>query len=184
MAACGPQRQLRTPIAIVHTAASTALVRHGDDVSEALRDILEMIRRNADLASLLLGRLGIARDIEAVTVSGAPSVRADPTAAREIVFNLLSNAAKYSSSAAPIEVTVGAVGDIVEVVVRDHGSGVTPLDSDSIFEKSWQGDGTAPGVGLGLYISRGLARAHGGDITVQPAAHEGSEFRLSLLLST
>ncbi|MBW3619697.1 MAG: HAMP domain-containing histidine kinase [Actinobacteria bacterium] len=184
MAACGPQRQLRTPIAIVHTAASTALVRHGDDVSEALRDILEMIRRNADLASLLLGRLGIARDIEAVTVSGAPSVRADPTAAREIVFNLLSNAAKYSSSAAPIEVTVGAVGDIVEVVVRDHGSGVTQGTPTPSSRSPGRGTGPHRGWGSGCTspaVSRGRK---GGDITVQPAAHEGSEFRLPLLLST
>lgn len=206
--------ELKTPLAIVLGAAETVLSRHEADTSEELRALLQMIQRNAELATLLLGRLSLARDIEAdtvelsletvdagelvsesvsdlrqvilrdhpveVTIGDTPLVRADPTAAREIVFNLLSNAAKYSADAAAIEVTVARVGGMVDVVVRNHGSGVTPGDTDAIFEKYWQHDGAGPGAGLGLYISRGLARAHGGEITVQPATERGSEFRLSL----
>jgi signal transduction histidine kinase len=208
--------ELKTPIAIVQGAADAALDGDLDDAPQELRQLLEMIRRNADLADLLLRRLTIARDIEAgtvaldladvdvgrlveesvtdlqqvvlgghdvrVTVAASPMVRADATAAREIVFNLLSNAAKYSGPDAPIEITVDVDGRTLDVVVRNHGSGVTPGDSDLIFEKYWQREDDAPGVGLGLFISRGLARAHGGDITVQPATDEGSEFRLSLPL--
>lgn len=206
--------EMRTPLAIVLGAVDTVLTHHTEGTSEKLHELLQMIRRNAELATLLLGRLGLARDIEAGTValskgpvdigslveesvsdlrsvilgshpvevhvSEVPLVSADPTAAREIVFNLLSNAAKYSDAAAPIAVRVSAVDGFVEVVVQNHGSGVTPGDTNAIFEKYWQQDAGSAGAGLGLYISRGLARAHGGDITVQPASDRGSEFRLSL----
>ncbi len=85
------------------------------------------------------------------------------------------------ASAAPALVAV--VGDrSARVVVRNHGSGVTPGDTEHIFEKFRQLDATSPGAGLGLFISRGLARAHGGDLTVQPATDAGSEFELRLPL--
>lgn len=115
-----------------------------------------------------------------VTGEGSLPVDGDPTALREIVFNVLSNAAKYSGPGAPIEVTVHAGGGNAEVVVRNHGTGVTPGDSQTIFDKFVQGDPGAPGAGLGLYISRGLARAHGGDLRVQPADTTGSEFVLTV----
>lgn len=206
--------ELKTPLAIVVGAAELALDEYADVVPPDLERLLRMIQRNADLASLLLGRLHLARDVEAgtvelarepvdigqlvsqtvsdlreiilvdhevsVTLADTPPVQADATAAREIVFNLLSNAAKYSGQGAPIEVTVGAVDGTVSVVVRNHGAGVTPGDTEAIFEKYWQGEDSASGAGLGLYISRGLARAHGGDLEVQPATDVGSEFRLSL----
>jgi signal transduction histidine kinase len=119
------------------------------------------------------------RPVEFVTVA-ALGCDLDPTAAREIVFNLLANAAKYSAEGSPIAVTLRRDGDTARLVVRDHGVGVLPCDSERIFEKFAQGDGYSPGVGLGLFISRGLARAHGGDISVRPARGEGSEFSLEL----
>jgi signal transduction histidine kinase len=206
--------ELATPLAIIDAASETAL-RHGPDTpADEHRAMLEMIRRNTRLAELLLGRLGLARNVEAgevtlevvpidlaelvresvddlrrallaehpVTVdAGGPlRVLADPTAAREIVFNLLSNAAKYSEKGAHVEVSVLVHDGIAEVVVRDHGSGVPRGDTERVFERYRRGDSRAPGVGLGLYVARGLARAHGGDLTVRPAAGEGSEFHLRL----
>lgn len=204
--------ELQTPIAIVYSAAETIL-EHGDDTPQ-LQELLQVIRRNALLASLLLRRLGIARDIEAgtvelalertdvgglvresvadlehivlhghrteVTIIDSPPVLVDPTAAREIVFNLLSNAAKYGDASAPIHVTVEARDGMLHVVVRDQGSGVLQADVADIFEKYWQKDVGSPGAGLGLFISRGLARSHRGDITVEATPGQGSEFRLTL----
>jgi signal transduction histidine kinase len=118
-----------------------------------------------------------------VSVEATPIISADPTAAREIVFNLLSNASKYSADDAAIDVTVCIRGASAVVIVRNHGSGVTPGDTGAIFEKFHRGETSAPGAGLGLFISRGLARAHGGDLTVQAAQRVGSEFHLSLPLS-
>jgi signal transduction histidine kinase len=115
-----------------------------------------------------------------VDVGPAQPVMADPTALREILFNLLSNAAKYSGHEAAIEVVVRTLDGCIDVTVRNHGSGVTPGDTQRVFEKYQRGDTDMPGVGLGLFISRGLARAHGGDLTVRPATDVGSEFHLVL----
>jgi signal transduction histidine kinase len=206
--------ELATPLAIINGAAALALDHDGDTPVEVHRAMLRTIRRNTELAELLLRRIGLARDIEAgtvelsrsqvdlgrlvdesvtdlrevvlgehpvsVTIEPMPPILADATAAREIVFNLLSNAIKYSDDDAPIEVTAQLDGDKAEVIVRNHGTGVTPGETEKIFEKFHRGETYAPGAGLGLYISRGLARAHGGDITVQPAEDVGSEFRLTL----
>jgi two-component system, OmpR family, sensor kinase len=208
--------ELATPLAVIQTATETAL-HLGDDIgAEEQRRLLEMIRRNSNLAVLLLRRLGLARDVEAgtvtldlgtvdlaqlvaesvddlrtvvldghqveVIVTDTPTIVADETALREIVFNLLSNAAKYSGHHAPIEVAIDTTDHTARVAVRNHGSGVTPGHTEHIFEKFQQLDATSPGAGLGLFISRGLARAHGGDLTVQPATDAGSEFELRLPL--
>jgi signal transduction histidine kinase len=210
--------ELATPLAIIDGAAALALDDDADTPVEAHRELLLMIRRNTELAQLLLRRIGLAREIESgtvelsrakvdlarlveesvadmrhvilgdhpvsVTIELMPPILADATAAREIVFNLLSNACKYSALDAPIEVIVRVAGDNAEVVVRNHGSGVTPGDTEDIFEKFHRGETYAPGAGLGLFISRGLARAHGGDLTVRPAKDVGSEFCLTLPTGT
>jgi signal transduction histidine kinase len=208
--------ELATPLAVIQTATETA-IHIGDEAGATeQRRLLEVIRRNSNLAVLLLRRLGLARDVEAGTVTldlgtvdlaqlvsesvddlrtvlldghqvemvvtDTPTIQADETALREITFNLLSNAAKYSGHNAPIEVAVDTTDHTARVVVRNHGSGVTPGDTQLIFEKFRQLDATSPGAGLGLFISRGLARAHGGDLTVQPATDAGSEFELRLPL--
>jgi signal transduction histidine kinase len=208
--------ELATPLAVIQTATETAL-HLGDAVGpDEHRRLLEVIRRNSNLAVLLLRRLGLARDVEAgtvildlgaidlaqvvtetvddlrsvvlegheveVAVTEEPVIEADETAVREILLNLLSNAAKYSPTHAPILVTVGAAGSTASVVVRNHGCGVAPEDNERIFEKYLQLDENSPGAGLGLFISRGLARAHGGDLSLRPAEREGSEFELHLPL--
>lgn len=147
---------------------------------------VELDREDIDLATLVaesvddLGHVIIRNHPILVTGTGSLTVSGDATALREIVFNVLANAAKYSAPDAAIEVTVRQDGDTAQVVVRDHGTGVTPDDTEMIFGKFYQGDPTSPGAGLGLYISRGLARAHGGDLRVQPTQQHGSEFILTL----
>ena len=139
-----------------------------------------------DLVNLVKESVGdlrwvVLRDHAVDIVAGDElAVNADPTAVREIVFNLLSNAAKYSVAKAPISVTVDSHNSSARVVIRNHGGGVTPGDDEHIFEKFFQADTGSSGVGLGLFVSRGLARAHGGNISVRPAKHDGSEFVLEL----
>jgi signal transduction histidine kinase len=139
-------------------------------------DLVELVRESvADLGYTVLARRDVTLDL-----GGELWCDADSTATREIVFNLLANAAKYSGRDAPIAVTLDRDQDTARLVIRDHGAGVPNGDVERIFAKFVQGDGTSAGVGLGLFISRGLARAHGGDITVAKAAGEGSEFTLTL----
>jgi signal transduction histidine kinase len=152
-------------------------------------DTVELDLSPVDLAQLVQESVGDLRQVVmaghpvTVKVEATPIITADPTAAREIVFNLLSNASKYSDDKAAIDVTIRIEGPAAEVIIRNHGSGVTPGDTGAIFEKFHRGETSAPGAGLGLFISRGLARAHGGDLTVQAAERVGSEFHLTLPLT-
>ena len=111
-------------------------------------------------------------------------VRADPGAVEQIVFNLVDNACKYAVSAEDKRIHVACtVGEkSVSITVRDHGPGVNKEEGTRLFKpfrKSAQAAAdSAPGVGLGLTLSRRLARAMGGDLTVE--AGEGATFALGL----
>ena len=115
------------------------------------------------------------------------SVRADREKVQQILLNLLSNAIKISEVGGKITIGVSASAEnpaIACVSVRDTGSGIPASKFDAIFEPFVQ-LATRPvaerqGVGLGLAISRDLARRMGGDIAVASALGEGSTFTLAL----
>jgi signal transduction histidine kinase len=112
-------------------------------------------------------------------------VDADAIRLRQILFNLISNGAKYSPSGAPIKVSVFATETGATVEVRNHGFGVAPDDAERLFEKGARGgdDNGRPGLGVGLYVSRLIAEAHDGSLRVEPAEVEGSRFILDLPLA-
>ncbi len=98
------------------------------------------------------------------------SVNIDPVRIRQLLTNLLSNAAKFSAEASTIQVTVEVNKRYAEVVVADEGPGVPAERRDGLFRPfSRLGAIDKKGTGLGLYISRGIARAHGGDLIVAPS---------------
>ena len=110
--------------------------------------------------------------------------RADRPKLEQILLNLLSNAIKFTASGGAISLECAVRADRVSVTVRDTGTGIPEEKQQSIFEPFVQVGRslTAPaeGTGLGLAISRDLARAMGGDITVESAVGKGSEFRVTL----
>ena len=111
-------------------------------------------------------------------------VRADPEKATQVVVNLLSNAIKFTPPGGRITVTCAADEQVVLVRVADTGVGIPPEKLEAIFEPFVQvRTGLASrdgGVGLGLAISRNLARAMGGDVTVETEPGTGSTFTLRL----
>lgn len=104
----------------------------------------------------------------------------DPDQVRQVLFNLLSNAAKYSPIGRDIVVTLEAGDATVVLRVRDRGEGVAPDDAERIFGRYERAASGPPGAGLGLYLSRRIARAHGGELRLAPAEGEGSIFVLEL----
>jgi two-component system, OmpR family, sensor histidine kinase SenX3 len=102
------------------------------------------------------------------------------------IANLIDNAVKYSEPGNPVTVSTALVGDVVEVAVRDAGIGIPSRDLERIFERFYRVDQarsrSTGGTGLGLAIVRHVARAHGGDITVESVEGQGSTFRLVLPL--
>lgn len=99
----------------------------------------------------------------------------------QIMLNLISNAIRYSPDGTEVQVEVGAEDSFAYIAVSDQGAGVDADDHKRIFAKFERlgrtGDG---GSGLGLYISRRLARAMGGDLTVAAAKGGGAKFTLRL----
>jgi PAS domain S-box-containing protein len=110
--------------------------------------------------------------------------RADRTRAQQIVLNLLSNAVKFTPSGGQVRISCeGTTGSIL-ITVADTGPGIPQDHQAAIFEPFVQIGRSLTsgreGTGLGLAISRDLARAMGGDVTVESTPGQGSRFTLSL----
>jgi signal transduction histidine kinase len=114
----------------------------------------------------------------------ALSVHMDRDKVEQILLNLLSNAAKFTPEEGRVEVDCGGDARSVRIRVRDSGRGIPAGKIPSIFDPFVQADTgharSAEGVGLGLSISRSLARAMGGDLSVQSVEGKGSSFTLTL----
>ncbi len=110
-------------------------------------------------------------------------VRADAEKLRQVLVNLLSNAVKFTDRGS-VAVDAGAEGGTVRIRVRDTGIGIPPEKLGVIFEPFVQVRAdltrTAEGAGLGLAISRDLARGMGGDLTAESTPGVGSTFTLML----
>ena len=114
----------------------------------------------------------------------ALAVRADPEKLQQIVLNLLTNAVKFTEPGGHITLGCNPMIDAVEITVTDTGHGIPADHLERIFEPFVQVDArltrTHEGVGLGLAISRDLARGMGGDLTVESTRGTGSTFTLLL----
>ena len=142
------------------------------DVAAALRELAEHAQAALDRAGAML----------AVDVPETLEARFDRDALARIAGNLIDNAEKYSRDAEDrtIELTAKLVGETVEIGVRDHGSGVAePEKLFRAFSRGVTADGPA-GLGLGLALSRSLAREMGGELELRAVEDGGAMFVLRL----
>ncbi len=184
----------------------TTLRREADRLGDLVENVLAYSRLESDRAPLtpevlrvqdLLDRVrerlaersraaGLELALELPDAVAGIRVRVDPTAAEQILFNLVDNAAKYAPSREIPRLELRAVEGSpksVALEVRDHGPGVDPREREAIFapfaKARAHASGAKPGVGLGLALSRRLARQLGGDLRVE-AADPGARFILTL----
>ncbi len=109
-----------------------------------------------------------------------PEVYADPDKLEQVLTNLVENGAKYGDPGG-MKVEASVDGDVVAVSVTDHGEGIPADDLPRVFTKFFRRDhGRPTGTGLGLWISRGLVEAHGGELTASSALGEGATFSFTL----
>ncbi len=119
-------------------------------------------------------------------VEPAPNARvlADPQRIGQVLRNLLGNAAKHTPPGTPVVLRARQADGRVHIEVADHGPGIHPDDLTRIFRKFGRGrDATGhrlPGVGLGLYLSRRIIEAHGGNLAVVSEPGTGSTFGFDL----
>jgi signal transduction histidine kinase len=118
--------------------------------------------------------------------SPALRVRADAAAVEQILFNLVDNACKYAQASTDrrIHLDIAPNGRMIAIRVRDHGPGIPRGEKRHLFspfsKSAQRAANSAPGVGLGLALSRRLARAMGGDLVLEPGNGMGASFRLDL----
>ena len=144
-------------------------------LTDALADVRSMLTGAADEKQLKLAIA--ASDVEV-------AAWADPQKVRQILVNLLMNAVKYTPAGGTITLSCAVAGDTVVAHIADTGPGIESKRLESIFEPFVQlTTGLTDrqgGIGLGLPISRDLARAMKGDVTVESTVGTGSRFTLSL----
>jgi signal transduction histidine kinase len=111
-----------------------------------------------------------------VTADGPLHAAVDAMRLRQMITNLVSNAAKFSPPGAPIDIVARRrAGGDVEILVSDQGPGIPVERRRELFQPFSRLGVSVKGMGLGLYISRGIARAHGGDLQLVPT-EMGSTF--------
>ncbi len=155
------------------TNGQLTLTRERFDLGDAARDSVEQCAEAAELAGVTLE----------LCIEGPATGVWDRLRVGQIVENLLSNAIKYGPSA-QIKVTVGATQRDATISVRDHGPGIVPADVERIFglfERAASARNYG-GLGLGLYIARENAVAHGGSVSVRSVPGDGATFVLELPL--
>lgn len=206
--------ELRTPLAAVY--GFTSLLNDGSippeerdemigvvhqqtaHLNRIVSDLVEVARGNLSRTHLTRTRVDLGTLVhDAITVSGVEVgivveldasvwLECDPIRVRQVLVNLLSNAAKYGGS--KLLVVGERQGATVTIEVHDDGPGIPRRYQETIWHEFERGahatDERTPGSGLGLAIARSLARAHGGDLTYRPSERLGGAcFSLSLPVS-
>jgi signal transduction histidine kinase len=139
------------------------------------------------LVSDVLNRFVLRAELSGVSLifddAGAPTrALTDPLRLEQVIVNLISNACKFAPTDSSVHVDLRHQGDDLVLCVRDRGPGIAPEEQAQIFEPFYRAESGSnrPGAGLGLYISRRILEALGGEIWVESQVGEGSCFFLRL----
>jgi signal transduction histidine kinase len=174
----------------------------GDETSrlaELVGDVLDTSRIEAGTFSYRFEEVDLGRVVDEAVEAAAlaqqdvpvvasvrgrlPAIRGDRARIRQILANLIDNAVKYSPEGGEVRVSAAAGNGAVRIAVRDAGPGIPQEQQGRIFEKFGRADvpgASKPGTGLGLFIARSIAEAHGGSLDVSSGAEPGTTFTLTL----
>lgn len=141
------------------------------DFSELVQEIVE---RQAHATA--------GHEVEIVERAAIGHARVDPVRIEQILGNLLSNATKYGAPGGALRVELARSGDAIEVAVTNEGPGIDADELPLLFDRFKRARGARgrPGLGLGLYIVKGLVEAHGGRIHAESVPGATTTFRFAL----
>jgi signal transduction histidine kinase len=157
-------------------AGELSLEPHDVDLAEVVRETVQALEPRAAAKAI---------DLTCV-LDSVPVVRADRGRLQQLLDNLVSNALKFTPDGGSVYVSLGRKNDAVLLEVADTGIGIATDDQRRLFQRFFRAENAVerqlPGTGLGLYISRAIAEAHEGSLTVRSEFGRGSTFRLELPL--
>jgi signal transduction histidine kinase len=156
------------------------LERRPDGDGVRTMPVAELVSRAEERLSDLAAQAGMTLDVGELP---EVDVQAAPDAVEQILYNLVDNAGKYAANASDRRIEITAAFAPLRIVVRDFGKGIPAAERRQLFQpfsKSAQRAAlSAPGVGLGLALSRRLARSFGADLVVEPS-ESGAAFAIVL----
>jgi PAS domain S-box-containing protein len=166
------------------------------DVSRFTNGKLPIQRERVDVVGIV-GRVmdSLRPDASAKRIHVSPRIRTgqafvsgDASRLEQVLWNVLSNALKFTPQGGAVTITVESTEDDVEIAVADTGEGISPEFLPQVFDRFRQADSTTTrrhgGLGLGLAVAHHLVEAHGGHITAEsPGPGQGSTFRIRLPLA-
>ena len=173
-----------------------------DEIDQLIEDILTTARLDSDQAMVKREPISVGeladraaarftarhpgRTLEKHVDDGERAIECDPVLLRRALDNLLDNAAKYSEASAPVMLDVHPNGKAIAFEVVDRGVGMSKEELARAGTPFWRADGSRTrrtgGVGLGLALARRIARAHGGDVSLDSAPGRGTTARLQIPL--
>ena len=181
-------------------ASAQVVQRSGQRMATLLNDLLDLARIEAGRFEITASRQAAAQIIEdayellnpicegqgqVLVAHPAPElhIHADPERLFQVLSNLIGNSSKFSPQGAQIHVKAAMTGDgMCEFSVSDDGAGIAPEQLPRVFDRYWQERANGAGVGLGLYISRGIVEAHGGSIRAESRVGVGTTISFTVPL--
>ena len=139
-----------------------------------LEELVQQIIDDASYEAKPQNKEVIAKSLEACRVIGSPELL------RSGIENVIRNAVRYTPGGGTVEVSLRWKLDTAELTVTDQGPGVPAEQHSLIFEKFGRAKGNRPGTGLGLFIARSIAEAHGGTLNIRSQPGQGATFVLEL----
>lgn len=141
-------------------------------------DLDEKVERAADMLEPLLEekKLRFVKEL----APGLPARQLDPDRLNQILYNLITNAIRYTHPGTPILLKTEPAGDRVRLIIADEGPGIAPEDLPHVFEQFYRGDKSrnraSGGSGIGLSLAKSFVEAQGGTITARNRNQGGAEF--------
>jgi PAS domain S-box-containing protein len=178
-----------------NAASQMALIDDVLDISRIITGKLEVEAKGLDLAPIVKAAVDSAKlsakakSIQIVADLGpCRGIEGDPSRLQQILWNLISNAIKFTGQGGRIDVRLSEIDGRAEIEVSDNGQGIDPLFLPYVFDRFRQEDGTTTrrqgGLGLGLAIVRHLTELHGGSVRVHSEGRgKGTSFSVSIPLS-
>ena len=181
----------------IERAAKTQAQLIGDllDISRIESGRLRLDLQVVDLAEVVkagVETMRIAAEAKSITLresyhSRVGSISCDSGRLQQVVWNLVSNAVKFTPNGGTVQISIERINSHAEIIVADTGRGIEPAALNSVFDRFWQEDGAGEsrhGVGLGLSIVKEIVTIHGGTVSADSAGTgKGSTFTVRLPLS-